>query len=82
MSPEVDFGATNFTMDFTVNSIAVGVKVNDKSENHTQAYTDSIARVQFWYKTDFKDGVIKTTEIDAVYCQDLYSDQIEGEVSG
>ena len=43
---EYDFSLTNMTLDFSANSVAIGMSIFDFNFNATQEYTNSKVRVQ------------------------------------
>ena len=58
------------TMDFSTNNVAIGMSVyNVYDYNQTQEYTNQFVRVKI---QSFLDG--HTSDVDAVYCEDLYAE--------
>ena len=75
---EYDFSQTNLTLDFAVNTVAVGMTVYDTTFNFTQGYTNTKARAYFTFTAP--DGSF--WNIDALYCTDVYADEIAAEKRG
>ena len=64
-------------MSFSADTVAVSMYISNSVENYTQEYTNTLARVKFIDSHNYT-----RTPIDAVYCEDLYSKEIEAESSG
>ena len=66
-------------MGFEASTMAIGVVIEDSNSNRTQAYANTLVRVQFSYLNYIDRSV---SFIDAAYCEDLYADQIAAEKTG
>ena len=58
-------------MGFEASTMAIGVVIEDSNANRTQAYANTLVRVQFSYLNYIDRSV---SFIDAAYCEDLYAD--------
>ena len=66
------YGLTDVTVPFDGSTVAIGIYIAPPGITQgSQEYTNSLARVQFY---DQKEG-----RVDAVYCDELYKENIEAE---